>query len=394
MNGRITKKDLQKIYEEIKEYQNGETFYSTPITKSSYRKINLDFVFDFFNGVSCDNYFLSGKEFHTSKNKQSLYYDKSIDFKLSNAPIIDNGGQVAHIDNSRLEIINKHKRMELNLMKSEGIPIDTIVMTEITPEGLYHFYIRSYEINNQMNYSYCTYFIPVEPGKSEELLQTNLAKQKWVWFVPKDQIRGNIQIEDSDLPKLANKIYKEGLPKIQEALRNGKILEITEEDRKHYQLNEEDKKLINQIQNPQTLEKEALSDLQEKLNSEKFIAFKNGKDNRFKRQQEIRQQIKEENEKIHEWNNSEENPANIRKALREEQLNKLIKQLKAIEEFKQVAPELVTKEQLELLENGYVYLEMLNKANNEVHEIDTGMSEEIRTWYQEHYSNEENKTRK
>ena len=388
MNQNFIIDDLKYIYEEIKDYQTN----INPNKNASYRKINLEFVTDFLNGIKPDKYFFSGKENEHSPNKKRLYYNENAKFNLSYSSITNNGGQVIHLDNTKFEIISKHKRMELNLEKAYGQSIDNIVITEITPEGLYHFYIRSYEINNQMNYNYCTYFIPAEHGKSPELLQTNLAQQKWGWFVPETQIRGTLEINDEDLPKLANKIYRQGLPKVYEALNKGKTLEITEEDRKLYQLNEEDKNKIKQIQKPQIYEEESL--YKDKLNSEKFINFKKNKETRNKRQQEIRQQAREHNERIFEWNNSEENPTNIRKAQREEQLNKLKRQLEALESFKQTAPELITEEQLELLEKGYIYLEMINKANNEVHEIDTGMSEEMRTWYQEHYSNEGNKRRK
>ena len=57
-----------------------------------------------------------------------------------------------------------------------------------------------------------------------------------------------------------------------------------------------------------------------------------------------------------------------------------------LDQLKKVNPTLLSKEQLEYLAKSQEFFEMYEKENNREHEVDTGMSEESRNWYQEHYT--------
>ena len=52
-----------------------------------------------------------------------------------------------------------------------------------------------------------------------------------------------------------------------------------------------------------------------------------------------------------------------------------------------------TDEQIEYLEKGKIFFDMFDKAEQEKHEVDNGMSDEMRYWYQEHYTNEEGRSK-
>ena len=54
---------------------------------------------------------------------------------------------------------------------------------------------------------------------------------------------------------------------------------------------------------------------------------------------------------------------------------------------------ILTDEQIEYLEKGKIFFDMFDKAEQEKHEVDNGMSDEMRYWYQEHYTNEEGRSK-
>ena len=90
-------------------------------------------------------------------------------------------------------------------------------------------------------------------------------------------------------------------------------------------------------------------------------------------------QFQEENAKKEECFNSADNPINMRLA----ELKKTRNQVAALEGIKDAGLIVPTQEQK--LDNLSEFLEMFEKTSQEQHEVDTGMSDESRAWYQEHY---------
>ena len=68
----------------------------------------------------------------------------------------------------------------------------------------------------------------------------------------------------------------------------------------------------------------------------------------------------------------------------------LRRQIQGLESLREIAPELLSDYQNNLVEKGNIFFDMFERSKEEKHEVDTGMSSEIREWYQEHYTNEEN----
>lgn len=117
----------------------------------------------------------------------------------------------------------------------------------------------------------------------------------------------------------------------------------------------------------------------EKLNSEKFREFKAQAQERARKQEERRKAVREENARKEEWLNSADNPINMRLA----ELKKTRNQVTALEGIKDAG--LIVPDQEQKLDNLSEFLEMFEKTSQEQHEVDTGMSDESRAWYQEHY---------
>ena len=117
----------------------------------------------------------------------------------------------------------------------------------------------------------------------------------------------------------------------------------------------------------------------EKLNSEKFREFKAQAQERARKQEERRKAVQEENARKEEWLNSADNPINMRLA----ELKKTRNQVTALEGIKDAG--LIVPDQEQKLDNLSEFLEMFEKTSQEQHEVDTGMSDESRAWYQEHY---------
>ena len=133
-------------------------------------------------------------------------------------------------------------------------------------------------------------------------------------------------------------------------------------------------------------EQKNLVDIYENLYSKKFQQFKDEREVREARQQEVRQAVVKENERKEEWFNSADNPSNKRI----EELKYLRRQIQGLESLREIAPELLSDYQNNLVEKGNIFFDMFERSKEEKHEVDTGMSSEIREWYQEHYTNEEN----
>lgn len=120
----------------------------------------------------------------------------------------------------------------------------------------------------------------------------------------------------------------------------------------------------------------------EKLQSDKFKEFQSNKSERLQKQNELREKIAVENVIKEEWQNSPEHPNNIRK----DELSQIAKTIETLEQLRSLNPMLVSNEQLDLITKYKEFLDMYNCETKRKHEIDTGMSEESRSWYQNHYS--------
>lgn len=255
-----------------------------------------------------------------------------------------------------------------------------------------------------------------------------------------------VSIDPKDFALLANKIYRKGLPYVVSLARNGGVLEITDEDRKFFEeasrqteetvaqaeTSEESQITTDPTEPPKTpipaeqSENTNASDLEEaiqslrylssmgieltdsqkdlltaydrlidKLNSQKFMFFYNklksdefqqykaGAQEREKRLQAVREQNARDEEAKMEWNNSPENPSNIIKA----QAQMMSNQLDALNNVSQFMP--LTDFQEESRRELETFFDMKEKADAEDHSLDSQMSEEIRSWYQDEYGKQE-----
>ena len=125
-------------------------------------------------------------------------------------------------------------------------------------------------------------------------------------------------------------------------------------------------------------EQEQIIYIGDKLNSEEFKEFQAKRGERLKRQQEIREKNQRENAEKEARQNSE---SNNRKSV----LIDLKGKLEALEALKAKFPSLVSEEQNKFINEMKEFFMMYEQENTKEHEVDTGMSEESRAWYQEHY---------
>ena len=206
-----------------------------------------------------------------------------------------------------------------------------------------------------------------------------------------------------DIYMICNKISHIGLDKI---AKNGKI-EFNDEDRKKYAAYREErksdvksktddtvieKKDVNVIDNEVVNQLLELKNLgieltveQEQLISKlsKLSKYREGKEEREKHQKEVLMEHKELSQKREEWHDSPENPSNIRSA----EFETLRRQMEVL---KKIDSKLLSSEQKQYLFVLETFFGMKSKADSKVHEVDTGMDEDIRKWYQDAYGLEEN----
>lgn len=363
-----------------------------------YRSPDLKFVNDFFKGVDCREYYF--------KDAERSWYNKDRFVRLY-APLIEANEQVAFLDTTLFELISKNKRVSLTLERNDPennlAPNDAIEMVDSTPDGIYLFRLRDYLGLGGSRYSCDMYFYP-----DEELRNVGIDKPIFL-LIDTNAVVVNktLSIVEEDIPKIANKIYRNGLPYLHEIFKNGGTLEITDEDRKYYELAAEkditkenkksnEKRTVEQLIALRDMgielspEQYSMISLHERLNSEKFQLYKENSEARKERQKEVREQIIAENERKESWHNSPENPTNKRIA----ELEHMKRQIEGLKALRDIDDSLLSNEQRELMEEGNVFFEMLTEAQTKEHEIDTGMSPEIRSWYQDYYADGESKFRK
>lgn len=359
-----------------------------------YRFPDSKFVQDFLKDIDLDECYF--------RDYETRYYPSHM-FKDSYTPIVENGGQVAFLDTTHFEIRSKDKVMTLNMARpnTSGFA-GAMDMVQTTEDGLYWFRLfENLDENSKTNFHCELSYYPSEDmsisGRGFKLVS---GEENWnAWMIRQFIPIKNGDLVEEDIAMFANKIYRNGLPYLHELSKNGEILEITDEDRIYY----DDVKHVDEpvtemdfvIEQLSALEdmgfelspeQKNLVDIYEKLHSEKFQQFKADREGREARQQEVRQAISVENERKEEWFNSKDNPSNKRI----EELKYMRRQIQGLESLREIAPELLSDYQNNLVEKGNVFFEMFERSKEEKHEVDTGMSSEIREWYQEHYASEEN----
>lgn len=337
------------------------------------------------------------------RDNETKYYPAHV-FKDYYAPIVERGGQVAVLDTTHFEIRTKDKCMTLNMARPNTLGFaGTINMVQTTEEGLYWFRLfENLDENSQTNFHCELSYYPSEDlsihGHGFKIVSGDENWNAWMsrQYIP---LRNGNLVEE-DIAKLANKIYRSGLPYLHEMANNDEILEVTAEDKIYYDSAEyEEEKPVTEmdsvIDKLSALEdmgfelspsQKNLVDIYEKLYSEKFQQFKADRDLRKDKQQKVRQIVSEENERKEEWFNSSDNPSNKRV----EGLKQMRRQIQGLESLREIAPELLSEYQNNLIDKGNVFFEMFERSKDEKHEVDTGMSSEIREWYQEYYTNDEN----
>lgn len=331
---------------------------------------------------------------------------------------------------------------------NEGIVADpeslighAFFMTEVTPEGFFTLFLdKSNNDRNYLNFYRNDDIIDcgcLTDNKEEiESIKYDIAhgdtlylgaiierlSNRRAFSIPLPQI----SIDKKDFALLANKIYRKGLQYVSELGRNGGILEITDEDRRFFDERQEaslpleslqkekislnidtdNEKLLEIIQSLKSLEKtgvelsneqKRLLNIYDKLNPEKvawyhdkinsveFQQYQSEQIARQSSQKEIREQIARKNAANEQWLNSPENPANVRI----KKIEELKAQISALNNFKMKAPDMLTVEQINFLAQSQEFLDMLYESSQEKHEVDTGMSPEIRDWYKQRYESQE-----
>lgn len=397
--------------------------------------INYELFLKFYKGIDCT--------INIMRNSNPFNYS-SLTRYLEDQ--MYNQGQVETFSVGYMSIADKKKFIEVSNSYLTFTYVDDtyVTMCQETPEGVYELYLSQSRLNDD-NPTYTLHFASNDAilpytdwfGSTFEHAKYKMAHGNFLVSIPAEKIAlPKINAPKEDFILLCNKIYRKGLPYVAELSKNGGTLEITEEDRKFYELTEEEKEMIQSFRGHskmveeavQTSEKskeqvnlsypsntgaskteilknltalkelgielspeqKAMCELYEKLNSEKFQQYKANSEARKERQKQVRNEIAAENERRAEWQNSPENISNKRI----EELELMKKRMNILENVKSMDASLLTPEQIELIERSKKFFEMLDMANSEQHEVDTGMSPEIRDWYQQHYSEEENIARK
>lgn len=341
-------------------------------------------------------------------------------------------------------IIAQDRKTELGLQIRYDTPTDRmdeypfhVNTMQSAPEGIYQFWVNGYSgygtvnfwdnelikskwENGALRYSGPRENLPLEEIK-HKFIQHELMTLDYGYH--HDFRITNCSKKDS--AQLANLIHRKGMTKTYELLKNADTLDATQliegltesyeqakEPAQTAEVEETSEKTA-EVSSPTITgakrdevaenllalknlgielspEQKAIVDLHERLNSDKFKQYKENSEARKERQEQVRKEISAENERKAEWLNSEENSTAKRKA----ELERMKKQIEALKALQNVDASLLSDSQQELIEQGPVFLDMVNAAKTEEHEVDTGMSPEMREWYQQHYTQEEGRSRK
>ena len=349
--------------------------YDIRVIPEYYRHADQKKFLDFYKDVDCSEIY-----FKLMESRSYGTPDSNSNFSRLYRTSVDEGNTVTVIDPIRLELISKYKRMGLNFKRNDPktncAAQNAIDMLQSDENGLYYFVLKDYEGIAGKYYSCFLAFYP-----SAKFYEVGI-NYPFLLLPFSDEIP--IELADEDVVMFANKIYKTGLPYVFETLKSGETIKITDEDRKYYQSSSTDP-ILPEIE-VLDLDDETVDN---KLESEKFRKFKAEREVRERHQDELRRMIVLENETKESWHNSSENPTNRRI----EELKQMRKKIQGLDNLYNIDSSMLTAEQIEYLEKGKVFFDMFDRAEEEKHEVDSGMSEEIRNWYQEHYIKEEGRSK-
>lgn len=326
--------------------------------------------------------------------------------------IVNDEEELAFLDNIQCKLISSDKEVTLSITPRPGYSntnyprtgSDGVSMFQATEGGIYTLFLNRTVSDTAPGYIifYCN--AALSEAADRYGLTLDEIKYKCIHgegnnFAMNPSSFNTFDTTDIDknnLAKFANSIYRKGLPAFDEHIKDEKpIAKIIDEDA-FYAPTESEQATIEEIQENLSAknesqitisetaleEEQAQSNLTEKLHSERFIQYKNNREEREEHQQTILRERAQENTAKEEWQNSPEHPNNKRI----EELKHLKAQISALEKVREVDESLLSKEQQSLIEEGNIFLDMVDNANKEEHLVDTGMSSEMREWYQEHYS--------
>ena len=397
------------------------------------KKYDYSYYLDFFKGIEFDDYISIKELIWSSDDFFKLRDYKRDDKKTSYAgfgyklikPFLEfDKGKLSYV---LLAMNDKDKIAQLCCSAMSNIEISQdfvgyFTLAQSTDRGLYrivlwpymHECILDFFDNNTLK-EHAEKSNSFDSAKYILSVDYNIASPKHEIFPFK------YDIQKEDFARLCNKIFREGISYAVDIVRSGGVFELTDEDKKFYEEKEINESIQESSLNDSNVEsygisaansipsvekrndvaerlqalkdagiklsseQESLIILNNKINSQEFKDYKANSEARKEGQEEETAKRVEISKKREEWQNSPEHPTNKRI----EELEKIKKQVKALEQFRNIDESLLTPEQKEMLNNGSIFLEMYGKAESEEHYVDTGMSQEIRDWYKDVYGEQE-----
>ena len=397
------------------------------------KKYDYSIYLDFFKGIEFDDYMFVGKikdafdnviKTPNDKNKSNAGFGYVIDsyFDEFNKTYRDRLSFVV------LAMNDKDKNAQfigstVSFLEHYPTPGGFFRMSQFTDDGLYRIVVAPFThefvldfFDNDTIKEYAEKF-----HMSFDEAKYSLSESIEINSPNNERFPFKYDIQKEDFAKLCNKIFREGISYAVDIVRSGGVFELTDEDKKFYEEKEINEAIQESSLNDSNVEsygisaansipsvekrndvaerlqalkdagiklsseQESLINLNNKINSQEFKDYKANSEARKKGQEEETAKRVEISKKREEWQNSPEHPTNKRI----EELEKIKKQVKALEQFRNIDESLLTPEQKEMLNNGSIFLEMYDKAESEEHYVDTGMSQEIRDWYKDVYGEQE-----
>lgn len=179
------------------------------------------FLSDLLKGIECNKCF-----FRTNDGLplNSTQVEKSYE------PFIENGEQLVCLDQDNITIRSKDKRLTISTKDySRACYNDVMTMHHSTKEGLYYFKLQAVtDVKGQVaRYEFNLLHYPILKGED----QMNVGVHQPVCFhVPEYTVAQYkpIEIVEEDIPKLTNKLFRDGLPALSEKVRKEEKIELQE----------------------------------------------------------------------------------------------------------------------------------------------------------------------
>lgn len=185
------------------------------------------FLSDLLKGIDCDKcFFRTNDGLPLNSTQVEKKYEQ----------FIENREQLACLDRDNITIRSKDKRLRISTEEYLSYSYNEVMtMHHSTEEGLYYFRLQAVcDANREVKrYEFDLLHYPLQKGES----QMNVGVEQPICFVDPEYTVAHykpIEIVEEDIPKLTNKLFREGLPVLCEKIRNGEKFEITKEDRKYY----------------------------------------------------------------------------------------------------------------------------------------------------------------